>query len=30
MMFKGTDKLGTIDFEKENEILAKFQNFTKF
>ena len=23
MMFKGTDKLGTIDFEKENKILAK-------
>ncbi|MCK9255355.1 MAG: insulinase family protein [Bacteroidales bacterium] len=23
MMFKGTDKLGTIDFEKENEFLEK-------
>ncbi len=26
MMFKGTDKLGTIDFEKENIILDKISN----
>lgn len=26
MLFKGTDKYGTLDFEKENELLAKIEN----